>query len=374
MGRGKWLALPVIAAMVAITTPIAPASAVSLVPDVATVRSQTMHYNEDGVATAFVIRGEAFSFSVDYTGRTTGTYETRVMCVDQEHQIATTEVPTAAPNGIVSYTANAPADGFACAIVVRKVAPRSFENDRHVEVLLLPPALTLAGFENPSGAAFYPRVADHPDYWTARFGASHPSVATMTVRTLSGRIILTKTRPGIRSPGAASRSWVFSFAWNGRNAAGTLVPIGTYRVTFDARSNLNSTTDSMGPVSAVVRSGRRTITKQVTVSGNTGRAVQAGGCRAAPQISGGLWLNCAISSGGSTAYASGTWGFTIPSAAKIVGYKVHGALAGDDRPTLGTVRHTLTRPTTTLVRIRTRVTNKRSYIAQSVTLTYSYLK
>jgi hypothetical protein len=185
------MAAAVLTALSLTTVPIPAASAASPVPDVATVEGQQVHYDgEMNNATNFAAAGETLNFSVDYTGFVAGTYETTVNCVDQESQVVATVVPAEAPDGVVDYTANTPSNvNAACSIRVRRTLPAEdyAEPDRYVLVILVPPTMSLLGYQNTSGSAFYPLVAGHPDYWTARFVADHPAAATMTVRTLSGK-------------------------------------------------------------------------------------------------------------------------------------------------------------------------------------------
>lgn len=368
--------LAVAATLVATLAPSTGAVGALLVPDVATVNGAPVKYVEDQpwYAEAYAVPGGELRYTVDYTGKTPGTYETWLSCVDQENQYAETEVTTDPAVGVVEYTATTPEGPTGCSIHVRKVAPTSISYGRYLKIRMLPPAAEILGFQNPSGSAFYPYVPERPDSWTASFVSSHPARATMVVRTLTGKVVHTSSKWPKSGPTDNDAGWKFGFAWNGRNSTtGNLVTKGTYKVGFVVESTLNDTSDSHGPVNAIATPGRRTITKSVVVAGRSALTSTGGGCRATGQPSGSLSLNCAISPGTSSAFAQARWTFALPASAKIAGWKVSGVLAGDDVPTKGSVRHTLTRLSSTKVRITTGLTGKRSYIVVKVTLTYSYI-
>lgn len=368
-------ALAMTAAIVATIAPITVASGALLVPDVATVNGKPVKYVEGygHYATAYAIRGEDLHYSVDYTGKTPGTYETQVSCVDQENQYTQTVVTEDPAVGVVAYTATIPDSPYSCSIRVRKIAPTSIDYGRYLTVGMVPPNAELYGFQNPSGSAFYPLVADHPDSWTANFRTTHPAKATMIVRTLAGRIVYTSSKWPKYGPTDGDSGWKFGFAWNGRNSStGNLVAKGTYKVGFLVDSTLNESSDTYGPVNAVVTPGRRTITKSIVLEGRAAQKATGGGCATSgPSISS-LWLDCSQSTGSS--YARAVWTFTIPSSAKIAGWKVNGAKTASDVSTVGSISHSLSRLSSTKIQITTRLTGKRSYIIYTVKLTYSYLQ
>jgi len=367
--------LAVVTALVTTLAPMSGASSALMVPDVATVNGNAVKYveQEGHYATAYAIRGETLHFTVDYTGKTLGTYETQVSCVDQENQYAQTVVTDEPAVGVVEYTATTPDTPYACSIRVRKIAPSGIEYDRYLRVELVQPSAEIYGFQNPSGSAFYPLVADHPDSWTANFQTTHPARATVIIRTLSGKIVYTANKWPKAGPSPANSGWKFGFAWSGRNSStGNLVAKGTYKVGFLVRSTLNDTSDTYGPVNAIVTPGRRTITKSIVLEGRAARTTTGGGClTSGPSVSS-LWLECSQATGSS--YAQAVWTFWIPAAAKIAGWKLTGAKTAGDDPTSGTITHKLSRPSSTKVQITTRLTGRRAFIIYSVKLTYSYLQ
>jgi hypothetical protein len=73
-----------------------------------------------------------------------------------------------------------------------------------------------------NSATFYPVVDGYRDTVSARGTRSEPISVAITIKNSSGSIV--------RKASIARASGAYSWAWNGKNTAGTLLPAGTYRI------------------------------------------------------------------------------------------------------------------------------------------------
>lgn len=212
-----------------------------------------------------------------------------------------------------------------------------------------------------SPATFYPRVRDgYRDRTYVGFTSrldSDVSIAVLSRAT--GRTVRTFHLPG--------RTWGDYYSrrrlpWNGTNSHGALVPTGGYVAVIT--SSLGGKTRS-ARVKLRVAAGFRTIRETKTADGwDDSQDEVRGNCFTSESYPSGNDLDCW---GG--AYAQATYRFRLPANAHDVSWGVRGFIECCDS---GRITKTGERTSPTSFRVRVRVTDWRSFVVRSVSVTYSY--
>lgn len=366
----------IFAAAIAATTPAAaPGSASEAAGGavITKVGDYPVRYDRYGDGLTEAVHGSATTLTVDYSNADPGTYTIDWSCGTGdggwEHRF-TSQIPDDAPDGVIVYSIDTTEPSLSCTFLLQ----HDYVTGYFVRLLQLDPVLETSHFENPTGPVVYPRV--HADWWRAHFQTNSPAEVTTSVRNRHGRLVFTETSGTrrITHGGDQSRDWAAHAAWDGRRANGTTAPLGTYRVRILVRSTRGSGQQLVGPLKVTVKPGRRPITVQARQAGMSGRSIARGGCFAADQVTNDVWLNCSPSDGSPSALARSTWTFTVPRNARLIDWRVAGGLGGDDRPRVGSIRKTITRPNSRTFKVRVNVTGRRSYAVTDVYLSYRYLK
>lgn len=212
-----------------------------------------------------------------------------------------------------------------------------------------------------SPATFYPRVRDrYRDRTYVGFTSRLDSdVSVAIVSRTTGRTVRTVHLPGRTWGDYYSRRRV---AWNGTNSHGDLVPTGGYVAVIT--SSLGGKSRS-ARVSMRVAAGFRTVRETKIADGwSDSQDEVKGNCFASEAYPSGNDLDCW---GGS--YAQATYRFRLPANAYDVNWGVRGVVECCDS---GRITKTGERTSPTSFRVRVRVTDWRSFVVRSVSLTYSY--
>jgi len=109
-----------------------------------------------------------------------------------------------------------------------------------------------------SGAVFYPYADGYRDTFTPKFGLNEPASLKLVLRNSSGTTVRTLT--GSRQPG------IVGLAWNGRTAAGALVPAGVYTWQYTATDPVGNR--RTGSRYTVTVSWKKLVTRTLTVKVN----------------------------------------------------------------------------------------------------------
>lgn len=353
---------------------VAATSAVATTPTGAVVTKVggfPVKYGSDRNGLTEAAHGTATTLTVDYSTAAAGTWTIDWTCGSGpwDHHLSTV-VPDDAPDGVVVYAIDTSAPSTHCTFLVQGPGMVPY----FVRLLQLDP-IAVDRFKSPTGPTVYPTVT--ADSWIARFQTNSPADVTTTVRNRAGKIVFTgksAARRAEKDIDDVARVWYARVAWNGRRTNGSLVPLGTYRVRIAVTSTRGSGKTVIGPLKVAVKPGRRPITTSASRAGWSGEDFASGGCFAADQINYAVWLNCSQTSGGSKSVAQATYTFTVPRSATLNGWKVSGGVGGDDNSAVGSITKTMSRPDARTIKIRVKVTGKRSFVVDSVRISYTYLK
>lgn len=222
-----------------------------------------------------------------------------------------------------------------------------------------PPPMTLSGVA-VAPTTFYPRVHDgYRDTTTLSYTLKHQ------YRTPNVGVKVTN-RAGATVKSASLAASAKTWAWGGRKNDGTLAPVGDYKITLSASDSGTPTVRASKWVTVATGHRYRTTTK--TFYGENGARSTSGDCTAIRNTYDGLMeLDC---SGGK--YARATYGFSLPSSATNLSWKVRGDYPDTDYCCQGSVTKTGKRTTTTHYRVQVTVTGWRAYDVSYAQITYTY--
>jgi hypothetical protein len=209
---------------------------------------------------------------------------------------------------------------------------------------------------------FFPRIRDgYRDSVAFTLRSYQDTRISMSVNDRSGRTVVRKKT--VRQPW---EGWdgldTDSFSWNGRNSAGSVVPVGQYKVTFTSEGVGYKTVSSATWVT--VASGFQNVTRTLTKDGWLGSTDRTrGNCWATEgYYPHGNDLDCW---GG--AYAQATYTFRVPARARITRWFAHGERRCCSN---GRVIKTGKRTSRTVFRVRVKVTNWAAYTVTRAGITY----
>lgn len=169
----------------------------------------------------------------------------------------------------------------------------------------------------------------------------------------------------------ASDGMDYSWAWNGRNNAGSLVPSGkSYSIVIKTTETVNGQPyASQVSSSATVARGYRTLSVSKSRDGYDNSSQARSGCdiHRAYWTDSDLFLDCW---GGD--YALARYAFAIPANATNLRWSVNGAAHCCSSP--GVTRKTFSRPNPRTAVVQVKVTGWHSYQINRVNLSYTYRK
>lgn len=193
------------------------------------------------------------------------------------------------------------------------------------------------------------------DKTTVRFDLSRPADVVVRVRDKDGRVRYSRDLGSL--PARDHR-----FTWKGQAGSGGQLPVGRYRMTFEARTAAGATgeaTQRLEVVSDTV-ADRRTVTVKGT---QTSRRSKAGSCFI-DGYAGSLRLDCW---GGH--HAEATYAFALPENARKFSWRVRGENWCCD---IGRLTRTGRQVAERRYAVTVRVTQWRAYEIHRVSLTYTY--
>ena len=221
------------------------------------------------------------------------------------------------------------------------------------------PAVVL-GAPAVSPAAFYPTVVDgFRDFVTASWTSNKSAGHSVKVLDSRGSVV---RRAALGDLTAGTHRW----AWNGRNASGTRVAVGSYRIQVDADDHVGSTATFTRSV--LVRTGYRIRRHTLVRAGNASAASASGSCFVTRDSSDRTTsLDCW---GGR--YARASYGFRLPAAAYAVRYSLSGVRSAADICCDGRISRAGSRVSRTAYRVTATVTGWRAFDVRRVAVSYSY--
>ena len=180
---------------------------------------------------------------------------------------------------------------------------------------LAPTAVVRPGY----ATTFYPVVDGYQDTFVPSFHTDEAATVSFAVKNAAGTTVRTLTR----SVAANAQT---TFSWNGRNAAGTLQPAGTYKWTLTATDASGRSRTTTARSLALKRTKLTTRTATLTKKGTGAFGVNAGPACARVTTAGtsyasGLWLKNTCAKG-STGESTAWFHLTAPAAVKYTGYTI----------------------------------------------------
>ncbi|WP_088290439.1 S8 family serine peptidase [Kineosporia sp. A_224] len=166
---------------------------------------------------------------------------------------------------------------------------------------------------------FYPVVDTYKDTFPVRFSLSEKATVTLTVKNAAGTTV--------RSISAAKTGvGIESLVWNGRNAAGALLPAGTYTWRLTSTDAAGMKRVSVAKKIVLSKKKLTTFTKVVSKGGTSAYAIGAGAACVTSTHTGstyaaGLWLknNCPKTN---PQIAAAFYHLTVPAAVSYTSFKV----------------------------------------------------